>query len=62
MSALSDPTAADRPDATTTCPLCDRGEYGEQDLYVHLQVNHRKSTLSEALVDALDVAPTAAER
>ena len=54
MSALSDPKATDRPDATTTCPLCDRGEYGAQDLYVHLQVNHRKSTICEALVEATE--------
>jgi hypothetical protein len=59
MSALSDPKATDRPDATPTCPLCDRDEPGRQDRYVHLQMRHRKSTLCEALVDALDATPTA---
>ncbi|MFC7074860.1 hypothetical protein [Haloarcula halophila] len=59
MPSLSDPTATDRPAATTRCPLCDHDGDAETDIYVHLQVSHRKSVLSEALIEAVDDQPTA---
>jgi hypothetical protein len=34
------------------CPLCDHADVTEADVYSHLMVTHRKSTLSEALLDA----------
>ncbi|WP_276273541.1 hypothetical protein [Haloarcula litorea] len=34
------------------CPLCTHAEEEQRDLYVHLQVTHRKSELSEALIEA----------
>lgn len=34
------------------CPLCDHAEPAETDVYSHLMVSHRKSTLSDALLDA----------
>jgi len=61
MSSLSDPMATDRTEATTTCPLCDRDGDANADLYVHLQVSHRKSVLSEALIEAIDGQPTAVD-
>ena len=36
------------------CPLCGATAATRNDVYVHLQVNHRKSTICEALVEATE--------
>ena len=38
------------------CPLCGETAKSTNDVYVHLQVEHRKSAICEALVEATDVA------
>jgi transcription elongation factor Elf1 len=38
-----------------TCPLCGAAASSRNDVYVHLQVDHRKSAICEALVEATDV-------
>ncbi|WP_254273090.1 hypothetical protein [Haloarcula marina] len=54
MPAMSNQLSVKSAEGHHTCPLC--GETGESanDVYVHLQLNHRKSELSEALVDAAE--------
>lgn len=37
-----------------TCPLCDVTVDDARAVYTHLQVNHRKSELSKAVLEAAD--------
>ncbi|MFC7018707.1 MULTISPECIES: hypothetical protein [Haloarcula] len=41
--------------SSPTCPLCGETAKSTNDVYVHLQVEHRKSAICEALVEAADV-------
>jgi hypothetical protein len=41
-----------------TCPLCGEQAPSTNDVYVHLQVEHRKSAICEALVESTDGART----
>lgn len=36
------------------CPLCNCGSDSEDDIYYHLLVSHRKSTLADALLDRVN--------
>ena len=36
------------------CPLCNCGADSEDDIYCHLLVSHRKSTLAGALLERVD--------
>ena len=36
------------------CPLCNCGSNSEDDIYRHLLVSHRKSTLADALLDRVN--------
>lgn len=39
-----------------TCPLCGHTATAQNDIYVHLQLNHRKSEICDALVELSDDA------
>lgn len=39
---------------TYTCPLCGETAPSRNDVYVHLQLNHRKSSICDALVEATE--------
>lgn len=53
MPSLSETTETD---ATHTCPLCSYESEHRDDVYVHVQVNHRKSAIAEALLAGTDGA------
>ncbi|MBX0295617.1 hypothetical protein [Haloarcula nitratireducens] len=52
MQSLTPATATDRTEETHACPLCGHELAAANDVYVHLQVSHRKSEISEALIEA----------
>ena len=41
---------------TYTCPLCETTASSETDIYVHLQISHRKSRVCNALVEAAELS------
>ncbi|MBV0924386.1 hypothetical protein KTS45_09245 [Halomicroarcula limicola] len=51
MQSTTPVTATDRTEETRACPLCGH-ELAANDVYVHLQVSHRKSAISDALLRA----------
>lgn len=52
MQSMAPPTATARAEKTHDCPLCGHELAAANDVYVHLQVSHRKSEISEALIQA----------
>lgn len=53
MQPMMSASATDRDEASYACPLCDHSGETATDIYVHLQVSHRKSEISEALIEAI---------
>jgi len=44
-------------DAACACPLCGFAAPAESDVYRHLQVSHRKSTIARAVLDGAPDRP-----
>ncbi|MBX0322789.1 hypothetical protein EGH21_07070 [Halomicroarcula sp. F13] len=55
------PQTMEHPETTYACPLCEHRSETATDVYVHLQVSHRKSEISEALIEATTDAGTRSE-
>lgn len=53
MRSMTRQPTTDRTDGTHACPLCDHRGETANDIYVHLQVSHRKSEMSEALIESI---------
>lgn len=44
----------DHPNPTHSCPLCNCTASSRDDIYCHLLVSHRKSTIAEALLEDIE--------